>query len=84
MTKEQQAHAEYINDQESKLFLEKYKKGAIEHKGKLWEVDLLTLIDNLIEEILDLKSYAFTTKTLVEDLIAENIELKTEIKRLKK
>lgn len=79
-TRPQQAHAEYINDQESKLYVDKYMRGAKEHGGKLWEMSIVDLLNNAIDELLDLKSYLFTLKTRIEDLEAENQELRDKLK----
>lgn len=76
ITNEHRAHAEFINDQESKEYIKKYLQGAIEHGGGLWQVSADKLVDYAIEEVLDLKSYLYTLKTKIQDMQAELEELR--------
>jgi hypothetical protein len=64
MTPEQIKHSESIAEEFSKLLLAKYSKGAIEHKGNLWEVDYDKILDYAIEEVIDQAVYLLTLKQL--------------------
>lgn len=69
MTQEQREHANMISNMFSELMHKKYRKGAEEHGGNLWEMGSDQLLDNAIDEAIDQVVYLLTLKeTLKEDL----------------
>lgn len=53
MNDDQKKHVDSIAATFEALVKDKYERGAIEHKGNLWEVDIIPLLYNLREEVID-------------------------------
>ena len=62
MTKEQEEHLIYIKHKFHSLVDPKYRKGAEEHGGNIWDLTPTQLIDNSIEEAIDQVVYLLTLK----------------------
>lgn len=62
MNQEQDLHRQQIAKEFTDMIMAKYEKGAIEHQSLLWEHSTEELLDFLIEEIVDLATYALTLK----------------------
>ena len=60
MSPEHEEHARHITDIISDLTYKKYTKGALEHKGKLWEFDEITLLYEVRNEAIDQFVYVQT------------------------
>lgn len=69
MTPEQNEHVKAIADEFSQLMADKYAKGAIEHKGNLWEVASDKILDYAIEEAIDQVVYLLTLKQQRSDSV---------------
>lgn len=68
LSKEQTKHLYYLIDTFDKLNAEKYRDGAAEHEGNLWDLDLLTLLKCAREEAVDLFNYLQTAIDKVEEM----------------
>ncbi|HVB33692.1 MAG TPA: hypothetical protein VNJ52_04880 [Patescibacteria group bacterium] len=67
-TKEEiDAHIAFLEEEAKKDIRPKYLKGQDEHGGKLWEKNIVPLLD---EEITDIKAYWPTLKRQIEKLVA--------------
>jgi hypothetical protein len=62
MTNDQERHLNYIKEQFELQVDSKYRKGQEEHGGDLWELDLLSLLDNAIQEAIDQFTYLMTIR----------------------
>lgn len=67
MSDEQERNLEYVKTRFEALCDKKYRKGAEEHKGDLFEVDSLTLVDYAIDEAVDQVVYLLTLKRRMLD-----------------
>lgn len=67
MTDEQEEHLEDIQDEFFDLVDPKYRAGAAEHQGNIWELTELELIDNAIDEAIDQFVYLYTLKQRILD-----------------
>lgn len=67
MTYEQEEHLDDIMDEFFELVEPKYRKGAAEHGGNIWELTELELIDNAIDEAIDQFVYLYTLKQRILD-----------------
>lgn len=72
MSKEQIAHLNRIKEDLNHELTEKYIKGAKEHDSTL-SVDytILQLMDMLMEEVIDLNTYAHTLREKIREYINE-------------
>lgn len=71
MTQTQEEHLLEICHEFSRLTGAKYRKGAQEHGGNLWELPMLQLLDNAIEEAIDQVTYLLTLKKKMQQFITE-------------
>ncbi len=62
MTQDQERHLNYIKEQFENRVDKKYRAGQAEHGGNLFEVDLLQLIENGIDEAIDQVTYLMTAR----------------------
>lgn len=69
-TQAQRYHALSITDRFKKKTLLKYKNGAIEHGGNIWDISIPDLLTNLEEELIDAYVYL---ETIREKLSNENL-----------
>ncbi len=67
MTTAQQLHLKRLNAKFLALNTAKYKAGTIEHSGNLSDVDTLTLLHYMREEIIDSFNYIQTAIDQMED-----------------
>lgn len=70
MTPEQEAHLQGILDTFVSRCPTKYRAGQAEHGGNLWDLSILQLIDNTIEESVDQFVYLVTVRDKVRTLIS--------------
>lgn len=69
MTTEQEQHMESIAHRFNKDFIEKYAKGAAEHKGLLSDAPIEQLAQFAKEEVLDQASYIYTLIDKVKECL---------------
>ena len=67
MTQDQQEHAQALARQFEARMLYKYTKGAAEHGGNLWEMNLKNLLENALDEAIDQVVYILTALEKVND-----------------
>lgn len=67
LTLEQRQHVRQISDDFADLMSEKYRKGAEEHGGNLWEESPLDILGFAIEEAIDQVVYLLTLKRQLQD-----------------
>ena len=60
MTEEHEEHARHITDTISDLVYKKYKRGVLEHKSKLWELEEIDLLHEAMNEAIDQAVYIQT------------------------
>lgn len=75
MTPDHEKHATYITDLISTLTYKKYKKGAIEHKSKLWEYPIISLLYEMRNESIDQFVYIQTAIDLYEKELKDQAEV---------
>jgi hypothetical protein len=71
MTPAQEEHLARITSEFSTRCSIKYRQGQLEHGGNLWELPLLQLIDNAIDEAIDQQVYLQTIRDKVVKFLAE-------------
>lgn len=67
MSPDQQQHAHELARQFEVRMLYKYTKGATEHGGNLWEMNLKNLLENALDEAIDQVVYILTALEKVDD-----------------
>jgi hypothetical protein len=82
MEPEQERHLQHIKDEFNELVDAKYRKGAQEHGGNLWEAP--NIIGMAIEEALDQVTYLLTLKVQINNLERQNLRLKEQIAAYRK
>ena len=66
MTEDQKAHAAKLGDLAERLLIAKYAKGAAEHGGNIWDMTVLQLVDETINEAVDQLNFLLTLKEKLE------------------
>lgn len=66
MNREQKEHLQDIKEQFLELVDKKYKAGAKEHGGNIWEIPIDNLLDEAIDEAVDQVVYLLTLKEQLE------------------
>lgn len=67
MSPDQQEHAEELARQFKSRMLYKYSRGASEHGGNLWEMNLKNLLENALDEAIDQVVYILTALEKIDD-----------------
>lgn len=62
MTPEQEEHLTHINDEAQGRIDYKYRRGAAEHGGNLWELTFGQILDQAIDEAVDQVIYLLTLR----------------------
>jgi hypothetical protein len=65
MTELQDKHLDWITDAIRNRIEVKYRQGQHEHGGNLWDIPVIGLVDNAIDEALDQLTYLITIKQLL-------------------
>ena len=66
MTKAQEDHIYDLKAEFNHRMPKKYRAGALEHGGNIWDMSIDTLIDEAISEAIDQYVYLMTIKKLLE------------------
>ena len=77
MTPQQEKHLRSIKRDFSNLVDSKYRKGQEEHGGNLFEMPLLDLVDNSINEAIDQVVYLLTLRNRILCLRVKDERLKS-------
>lgn len=62
MTNQQEAHLSSLIEETAARMDDKYRKGAAEHGGNLWDLSIEKLVDNAIEEAVDQLTYLLAVR----------------------
>jgi hypothetical protein len=71
LTTEQQGHISTLVRLASAAMFDKYRAGAAEHGGNLWDLSTSTLLDNAVSEAIDQVIYLMTLRDKVKQLQME-------------
>lgn len=72
LTASQESHLDGIKDRFCRQVDEKYRAGAAEHGGNLWDKTPLQLIDEAIQETIDQYTFLHTLRMQVVEALAKN------------
>lgn len=70
MTREQEAHLKLIKTQFVMDVDTKYRKGAAEHGGNLFDISDIKLVNEAMQEAVDQYVYLYTLRDKIRDTIA--------------
>ena len=83
MSKDQEDHLQSIKDSMVQLINEKYRKGAVEHGGNLWDMSGLQLLQEAMNETADQTVYLLTLRAHIVELEKKVAVLERLVKKLK-
>lgn len=69
MTSAQEQHLATIKMRLASLTDAKYRRGALEHGGNIWDLEIIDLIDSAIDEAIDQATYLLTLRDKISLLL---------------